>query len=332
MRSLLTSARTALILILLLACPMAWSQPFSATPLNDLGTGKYKGFEGGLYEKGSNTVPAEHHSDGLALASQIKPIRGKFVFLGIGMSNAMIEFETFLREANNSGRVNHDSMVILNGALGAMTACAWAPAKETPRQHDCRMPGFLPNQYDRVRDEVLKPAGVSEDQVEVIWVLNADPRPDTALPSHDAEAYVYERHLADTVRAARARYPNLKLMFISSRAYAGYATTPLNPEPYAYEYGFSVKWAIQAQIDQMRDGKVDPTTGDLDYKKGVAPWIAWGPYLWADGTVPRSDGLTWDRSDFGDDGTHPNVQGRQKVAHQMMDFFLESPYTEWFKK
>jgi hypothetical protein len=106
----------------------------------------------------------------------------------------------------------------------------------------------------------------------------------------------------------------------------------LNPEPYAYEYGFSVKWAIQSQVDQMRNGKVDPIAGDLDYKKGVAPWIAWGPYLWADGTVPRSDGLTWKPSEFQDDGTHPNKDGVNKVGHMLMDFFENSPYTLWFKK
>ncbi|MFZ0771671.1 MAG: hypothetical protein WCA49_01315 [Candidatus Sulfotelmatobacter sp.] len=174
--------------------------------------------------------------------------------------------------------------------------------------------------------------GLAEDQVEVIWLKNAAPRPTVALPASDAEAYVYEREIGEMARAARARYPNLKLMFISSRVYAGYAAVPLNPEPYAYEYGFSVKWAIQAQIDQMRNGKVDPIAGDLDYKKGIAPWIAWGPYLWADGAAPRSDGLTWLPSEFQDDGTHPNKEGVDKVAHMLMDFFAHSPYAAWFKK
>lgn len=133
-------------------------------------------------------------------------------------------------------------------------------------------------------------------------------------------------------RAARSRYPNLKLMFISSRIYAGYASTPLNPKPYAYEYGFSVKWAIQGQIDQIRSGKIDPEVGDLDYKKGVAPWMAWGPYLWVDGTVPRSDGLSWDPFENGRDGTHPNMKGREKVEYMLVEFFLNSPYATWFRK
>lgn len=330
MRHLPKAGRIWIASLLLAGC--ACAQTFVARPLNDLGKNQYKGFAGGLYENGSNDVPADHHADGLRLAKQVKPVRGKFVFLAVGMSNAAMEFLTFQNLESGDNRVNHSSMAVLRGAEGSMTACAWASATETPQQHGCKMPRYLPNQYDRIRDELLKPAGLSEDQVEVVWMKNAERRPTIALPSKDAEAYQYERYIGDTARALRARYPNLKLLFISSRIYAGYARVPLNPEPYAYEYGFSVKWAIQAQIEQMRRGTVDPIVGDLDYKKGAAPWIAWGPYLWADGTAPRSDGRTWDESDFMADGTHPNAKGREKVADLLMDFFLHSPYTTWFKK
>jgi hypothetical protein len=328
--NLTRSVRIWVAILLLAGC--AFPQAFVAKPLNDLGSGQYKGLAGGLYENGSNTVPADHHADGLALAEQVKAIRGKFVFLAVGMSNAAMEFRTFQNLASSDGRVNHSSMVVVRGAEGSMTACAWASAKETPREHGCKMPRYLPNQYDRIRDDLLKPAGLSEDQVEVVWMKNADPRPAVALPSQNAEAYDYERYIGDTARALRTRYPNLKLLFISSRIYAGYARVPLNPEPYAYEYGFSVKWAIQAQINQIRRGFVDPIAGNLDYKKGAAPWIVWGPYLWADGAAPRSDGLTWEESDFMADGTHPNAKGREKVAGLLMDFFLHSPYSTWFKK
>ncbi len=329
---MLTLRRLRLQLLFLLLVSTLWAQSFAAKPLSDLGSGKYKGFQGGLYENGSNEVPHDHAADGLALATQVKPVRGKFVLLAVGMSNAIIEFRSFEVLAASDSRVNHATMTVLNGAQGAMTACFWRFATENPMQNGCRAPHPIPNQYDRIRDELLKPAGLAEDQVEVIWLKNADPRPAVALPASDAAAYLYERELGEMARAARGRYPNLKLMFISSRIYAGYAAVPLNPEPYAYEYGFSVKWAIQAQIDQMRSGKVDPIAGDLDYKKGVAPWIAWGPYLWADGTAARADGLTWLPSEFQADGTHPNKQGVDKVAHLLMDFFLNSPYASWFRK
>ncbi|MGA7909716.1 MAG: hypothetical protein WCA16_20080, partial [Candidatus Sulfotelmatobacter sp.] len=210
-------------LVCLLLAASLWAQTFQAKPLNDLGTDKYKGFPGGLYERGSNTVPPDHNAAGLALAAEVKPVRGKFVLLSIGMSNAIIEFAGFKQMADADSRVNHSSMVVINGAKGAMTGCAWTTMNETPREHGCHMPPFLPNQYDRIRDEQLKPAGLAEDQVEVIWMKNADPRPDVALPAKDAEAYHYEREIGDMARAARARYPNLKLMFITSRIYAGYA-------------------------------------------------------------------------------------------------------------
>jgi hypothetical protein len=309
-----------------------WAQSFTAKPLNDLGAGKYKGFQGGLYENGSNEIPTDHAAAGRALASEVKPIRGKFVLLSLGMSNATIEWRAFEAAEDADPRVNHSTMTVLDGAQGAMTACFWRFATENPVNKGCRAPRPLPNQYDRIRDEVLKPAGRGEDQVEVIWMLNANPRPNVALPAADAEAYLYEREIGEIARAARSRYPNLKLMFISSRVYAGYAAVPLNPEPYAYEYGFAVKWAIQAQVDQERNGKIDPVAGDLDYKKGVAPWIAWGPYLWADGDVPRSDGLTWKASEFQQDGTHPNKDGVAKVGRMLMDFFAGSAQAGWFRK
>src|SRR5205807_3926816 len=99
---------------------------------------------------------------------------------------------------------------------------------------------------------------------------------------------------------------------------------------YAYESGFSVKWLIQAQINQMRTGVVDPIAGDLS-EPNVSPWIGWAAYTWANGSTPRSDGLTWVPADFTYDGTHPAGPGRAKFGNQEMGFFLSSPFTAcWF--
>ncbi len=301
-------------------------------PLIDMGMGRYLGmFSGELYPGGSNSIPAAHASIGIARGNAVQPLdtngnpspSGRYVMLSIGMSNTADEFccasWTFIGQATADPTVNHTTLVIVNGAADGRPAGSWDQPTD-PR-------------YDEIRDTLLTPQGLSERQVQAAWVKVANPDPVMSLPSASADAYRLQTQLGDIVRALRTRYPNIRQVFISSRIYAGYATVTLNPEPYAYEYGFSVKWVVQAQIDQMQHGGVivDPRAGDLNYNT-VAPWIAWGPYLWADGTNPRSDGLIWSPTDFRPtDGTHPSMSGETKVANMLMTFFKGSSMTRcWF--
>lgn len=310
------------------------------TPLNDLGTGLYLGqFEGGLYPGGSNYLPPAHDAEGLARAAGVEPLdmlgnpspTGKMVLLSIGMSNTTQEFcgssnpaqpcasWTFAGQAAVDTQINHATLVIVNGAMGGQTAMTW----DSPTD---------PN-YDRVRDTLLVPQGLSEAQVQVAWVKVANAQPSVSLPAANSDAYTLETFTGGVMRALKSRYPNIQIAFVSSRIYAGYArnTSTLNPEPYAYESGFSMKWLIEAQIDQMAGGGVDPRAGDLDYN-AAAPWIAWGAYLWADGLAPRSDGLIWQCSDLDSDGTHPAQSGEQKVGAMLLDFMFSSPFASpWFR-
>lgn len=334
-------------------------------PLMDMNSSQnYLNFPGGLYENSSDTVPSDHDADGKTIAATIQPLdsngnpstAGKIAFVSIGMSNAADEFGLFIADASTDAKVNQTTLVIANGALGSITAPCWTAATGPT-------PCGVENQYDRVRDNVLAPLGLTEKQVEVVWLKEADASPGVqgcgtngSLPCQSlcdptlagcsntaagTEALRYELEAGEILRAAKTRWPNLQLAFLSTRIYAGYAVIDLNPEPYAYEYGFSAKWLIEAQITQIRTGTADPTAGDLSYKKGTAPWVAWGPYIWANGDTPRSDGLIWcdgqasspcsGEVDFESDGTHPNTVGGQKVATMLLNFFLSSPYTSsWF--
>ncbi|MEX2309726.1 MAG: hypothetical protein WD738_19290 [Pirellulales bacterium] len=309
----------------------------AATPLNDLGSGLYlNAFQGGLYPNGSNAVPAPHAAEGIARALAVQPLNtlgepaadGKYVLVSIGMSNTTQEFcsraqgscqpFSFMGQAATHPAVDHTSLVIVDGAAGGKSAAYW----DSPTDPD----------YDRIVDQILAPNGLSEQQVQAAWVKVANPGPTISLPNANADAYRLVEQMGDIARALKVRFPNLQQVLFSSRIYAGYATTNLNPEPYAYESGLAVKWLVEAQINQMNGGGIDPRAGDLDYSTGVAPWIAWGPYLWADGLNPRSDGLIWERSDLANDGTHPSNAGREKVATMLLDFMLNSAFSQsWFR-
>src|SRR5207245_8156818 len=116
----------------------------------------------------------------------------------------------------------------------------------------------------------LASAGVTESQVQAIWLKQANKSPTVSLPSTSADAYTLENELGSILRAIKVRYPHIQAVFLSSRIYAGYATSSLNPEPFAYESAFADKWLIQAQINPIRTGTIDPTAGDLNYNP-IAP-------------------------------------------------------------
>ncbi len=304
-------------------------------PINDLGAGLYLGvFTGGLYPDGRNAPPASHRDAGLAAAGAIQPLSpsgepdpgGSYALISIGMSNTTQEFcsqgsrepcdpWTFMGQAATDPTVNSSRLVIVNGARGGQAAGAWtSPASP---------------EYERIRTNVLARKGLSELQVRAAWVKVANPRPTISLPNTGADAYRLLGQIGHIARALKTRYPNMEQVFLSSRIYAGYATTALNPEPYAYESAFAVKWVIEAQIRQRVTGQIDPIAGDLS--PAAAPWLGWGIYPWADGLTPRSDGLIWECRDLQSDGTHPSQSGEEKVGTMLLGFFKSSPFARpWF--
>ncbi|MCB8950295.1 MAG: hypothetical protein H6653_19990, partial [Ardenticatenaceae bacterium] len=270
------------------------------TPLTDLGADLYQGQTGGLYPADQNTPPAAHLAAGLAQAQAIQPLAadgtpasdGKIGFISVGMSNAALEFNSFLRLANDDPTKN-DAVVIVNGAQGGWTSNKLA---ENPNA-----------EYWQVLDERLADNGLTPAQVQVVWLKEA--RGGVKNEPFPQEPQILQAQLQSIVQLVQARYPNVKIVYLSSRIYGGYATGPLNPEPIAYHSGFAVKWLIEAQINGEPQLNYDPVQGEV-----TAPWLAWGPYLWADGLTPRSDGLTWACDEFADDGTHPGDPARDKVA------------------
>jgi hypothetical protein len=271
-------------------------------PLPELGERTYQGEQGGLYPGGKNTPPAAHLAAGMALAKRIAPIDGRIVLLTIGMSNTTQETQAFLKLAAADRSLN-PSLTLVDGAQNGQTARITADSAAN---------------YWKVADERLADAHVSAKQVQVVWLKQANAGPTAPFP---AEAKKLEADLVATLHNLHARYPNLKIAYLSSRIYGGYASTPLNPEPHAYEGGFAVKWTIGRQIAGDPELNFDAANGPVR-----TPWIAWGPYLWADGVKGG-----WTREDVGPDGTHPSNSGREKVGRMLLEFLKQDPTARgWF--
>src|SRR5436190_8759096 len=287
-------------------------------PLPDLGKGKYKSEQGGLYPNGENTMPAAHRNAGMALAKSIRPLDkdgrpsadGKVVLLTIGMSNTTQESRSFVALVKAHRPELNPKLEVVDGAQSSQVAQIIAnpdaPYWNTPLTQ-------------------LKDAGLTPAQVQVIWLKEANPEPKEEFP---AEVKKLQSQYVTILHNLRDKFPNTKMIYISPRIFGGYSLRPLNPEPHAYETGFAVKWLIADQIAGIPELNYDPAKGPVR-----AAWLAWGPYIWADGVKPSKAGLVWLRADLSPDGVHPSVIGREKVAQLLLAFFESDPTAvPWFIK
>ena len=316
------------------------------TPLTDMPLGQlYQGFDGGLYPGWENQPPPEQLMAAIAAAGQVQPIGGRFVILGIGQSNANNEFSkppppprlpaiastyTFKTRMDLDPSKNPELLIV--DASKAAGASSWADASSSAW-------AFV--------DTVLQSYGVIDpNEVQVAWIkLTELSLVGSLFPAH---ALLQLSYLKSVVQILKTRFPNAKLVFLSSRTRAYTVDTGPSFEPYAYENGFAIKWLIESQLYGDPGLNFDPANGPV-----MAPVMLWGPYLWADGATPRSDGLQW-ICDPGDpvvtptasdvrayvstnaadyDYTHPGGGGIYKVASQLIAFFKTHPAAApWFLK
>jgi hypothetical protein len=265
-------------------------------PLTDLGKRRYKGHRGGLYPGGVNEPPRQYLKLGLSSAKRVGKTGEEVALLSVGMSNTTQEFQAFMRIASQDPDVKA-SLKLVDGATAG-----W----------DARKMSRPTAGYWRALDRRLATEGVTPREVQVVWLKQAIAGEDRPFPQ---DARALKANLRSIVKILARKFPNLRLIYTSSRTYAGYAVTALNPEPAAYDSGFAVRWLVQDRME----------------KKLKGPWIGWGPYLWTDGTNGRSDGFTWTCDDVRRDGTHPSPAGAAKVARLLLQFFKSDPTAKsWF--
>lgn len=291
--------------------------------LTDLGTGTYFGAEGGLYPNGSNTMPPAQDAAGLSLAQAIQPLdasgladpNGIYAMIAVGVSITHTVFDQF--EANEDSDPAKDShLVLVNAAIDGSDGPDWvSPASGT---------------WLTVLNYYLPYQNVSPKQVVAAWVMMPHANPTGTFPIDMANQ---ESDLIAVLQNLHRFFPNLTLAYVNGMQYGGYsnppqlAGVPTYPEPYSYESGFAVQTVISDQINGKPDLNFNPANGPV-----LAPWLSWGPYNWANGLLPRSDGLTWTCQDYESDGLHPSVPaGRDNYANLLITFFKTDDTTvPWF--
>jgi|CXWL01.1.fsa_nt_gi hypothetical protein len=299
-----------------LAGVLAWlpAQLGAQTALPDLGAGSYLGAEGGLYPGGSNLVPPMHAAAALAEAQQVVPrdasgapaADGLIGMVCLGMSNSSQEFED-LERALDADTTRNAQLVIANTCAGGQAAEFMDEASDL--------------YWSSIAPQRLAAAGIDPDQVQVGWLKQAYL---TVAPSaFPGGAQALRDTLGNLVRVARTRYPNLRLLYLSTRIYGGYGSGNTG-EPASFEGGFAAKWLIEQQINGDASLNYNAASGPV-----MAPLLLWGPYLWANGSTPNGAGLSWLPADFEPDHVHPSVSGEVKVGALLSAFFASAPSATW---
>ncbi len=285
-------------------------QPYvSATDLSQM---LYSTF---LYP-GQNAMPAAHHAAGSAIAASLQPLdangnvnssNGKIVAIAEGMSNTYLEMEAFRKQFFQSNPAVNPKFQFINLAQPGCDLLCWLEWG----------------------------VGAIDPQVQIVLLKHSNNRPQQANgapvtpspPFTTAQSKRFPFH-ADTTHGMlekrildlKIKYPNLKLLFITSRSYGGWTCDPSDNtfrEPVAFEEGFSVKWLVEDQVT----GKGP----DLAFvgPNAKAPWMAWGPYLWDS---------TWPQDWFEAAGGHLCTTGQTFIAKLWYDFLMQdSTSRPWFR-
>jgi hypothetical protein len=184
--------------------------------------------------------------------------------------------------------------------------------------------------WEYLQDKLISRAE-SWDKIQIVWIFTH-----SEIAENDSIKFIKTIVSQYTTLLQRMQdsMSNLKQVFFSGFHYTGY-THPSHhlyeslSEPKAYWGNIAIKTLIERQIAG------DPELAFEGPGKKV-PYLAWGPYFWADGTNPRLiDSLIWPCEDYRDDDTgggfHLEQSGKWKEAQMLMNFFENDPVaSKWY--
>ena len=286
-------------------------------PINDLGTGTYLGFTGGLYPGGVDTPSGQYAKDLKKFARAIVPLNasgvkdsssnGTIVFISLGGSTS--------GNLINALKAKTDSNPATNAFLNIFSCSNGYSSASFNSMMNPNDP------YWSHVDNVLAGHSITHEQVQIIYVESED---STNLVFFPGRAYRVRNEIEACMRICKIKFPNIRLVYVEGRTTTFHKYEIPNREPSPYYNGWGEKFVIQDQINGV------PGT---QYKgdSAVAPLVTWGWYQWANGTTkPRKDGFRWLESET-TDGLHATDAGEDTLATRFQNFLLTDKYAKiWY--
>lgn len=283
-------------------------------PLNDLGTGTFRGSMGGLYPNGANEPSGQYAADLYDVSNSITPLdklgnpsnTGKIVFISLGASVGGHMMKALITKTEKNPLTN-PNLLLINCNQGA----GFASINSIMNPVD----GY----WDRVNNTIVNKT--SYKQVQIIY-LETD---DSSKVSWPNKPITVKNDIDSSLRVFKRKFPNLKLVYVLGRTRTFGNIKYWNREPGPYYFGWGCKWAIEDQING-----VPGTT----YKgaNAVAPMLTWGFYEWADSIPRKTDGFSW-RSSQTVDGLHATTEGQDTLTTRFQKFLLSDRYAStWYAR
>ncbi len=244
----------------------------SNIPINDPDEFMFEGLHSGLYPWGNSLVDNQYKTDYINISQSIGTLNtlgantevGDIVILSLGPSNPHKIYEGIeTAEYNDIGF--GENINFINGALGGI---------------DFNDILDFTGSYWMNVDSILQTENTTADQIEVIFCIEDDLlNQDTSI----TRAYQIKDNYILLLEEIRLKFPNCVLFLVGDKGYNNYSIAQRFAEPRGYLNGWGVKLLVE------------------DYINGALPeypFINWLDYYWADGEIPRWDGLTYSLTDF----------------------------------
>jgi hypothetical protein len=288
-------------------------------PINDLATGTFMRYEGGLYPNGTNTPSGRYARDLLSACQLVVPIdtfgqsssSGSIVFISLGGSTSGHLFDSLKEKTSRNPKTN-PYLRLLKCSNGFGSASL----------------NSIINPNDPYWDHVAQVINGSQSSYRQVQIAYLETDDSSVKVNFPQRPMMVKSELEACFRTLKNEFPNIKLVYLLGRTrtfeYDTITQKRFNREPAPYYFGWAAKWAIEDQINGV---------AGTEYKgiKPVSPLITWGWYEWGNDT-PRQDGFSWTQQDTRD-GLHATPAGEDTLSTRFQNFLLtDRGASIWYAK